>query len=58
MYRWQKTKEGEVFAHIGACIQKSIKIDKGTLEIIEECKGRSFSDKIRNMAAEYKRMKG
>ena len=39
--------------HIGANIQKSIKIDKETQEIIESVKGRSFSDKVRNMAEEY-----
>lgn len=43
--------------HIGANIQKSIKIDAETQEIIESVKGRSFSDKIRNMAAEYLRLK-
>ena len=53
MYRW---KNG-TYDHIKADIQKSIKIDKETAEIIESCQGRSFSDKIRNMAGEYKRMK-
>jgi hypothetical protein len=43
--------------HIGANIQKSIKIDKETKEIIESVKGRSFSDKVRNMAEEYLRLK-
>lgn len=42
--------------HIGANIQKSIKIDKETQEIIESVKGRSFSDKVRNMAEEYLRL--
>ena len=43
--------------HIGANIQKSIKIDKETQEIIESVKGRSFSDKVHNMAEEYLRLK-
>lgn len=43
--------------HIGANIQKSIKIDRETQEIIETVKGRSFSDKVRNMAEEYLRLK-
>ena len=43
--------------HIGANIQKSIKIDKETQEIIESVKGRSFSDQVRNMAEEYLRLK-
>ena len=43
--------------HIGANIQKSIKIDKETQEIIESVKGRSFSDEVRNMAEEYLRLK-
>lgn len=43
--------------HIGANIQKSIKIDKETQEIIETVKGRSFSDKVSNMAEEYLRLK-
>lgn len=43
--------------HIGANIKKSIKIDKETKEIIESVKGRSFSDKVRNMAEEYLRLK-
>ena len=43
--------------HIGANIQKSIKIDKETQEIIESVKGRSFSDKVRNMAEDYLRLK-
>ena len=43
--------------HIGANIQKSIKIDRETQEIIETVKGRSFSDKVRNMPEEYLRLK-
>lgn len=43
--------------HIGAHIQKSIKIDADTLEIIEGIKGRSFSDKVRKMATEYRKLK-
>lgn len=38
-------------------IQKSIKIDTETLEVIEGVEGRSFSDKVRNMVAEYRRLK-
>lgn len=57
MYRWKDTDVGRSYEHIGANIQKSIKIDAETLEIIEGCHGRSFSDKVRNMAAEYKAMK-
>lgn len=51
MYVW---KNGN-YVHVGANIQKSIKIDQETLEIIEGCKGRSFSDKVRKMAKEFKR---
>lgn len=57
MYRWKDTENGKTYEHIGANIQKSIKIDAETLEIIERCHGRSFSDKVRNMAAEYRAMK-
>lgn len=57
MYRWKETENGKTYDHIGANIQKSIKIDTETLEIIEGCHGRSFSDKVRNMAAEYRVMK-
>lgn len=53
MYTW---KNGS-YEHLGANIQKSIKIDNDTLEIIESCSGRSFSDKVRKMAEEYKRLK-
>lgn len=53
MYTW---KNGN-YQHVGANIQKSIKIDAETLEVIEAVKGRSFSDKVRNMAAEYRRLK-
>ena len=53
MYTW---KNGN-YQHVGANIQKSIKIDTETLEIIEAVNGRSFSDKVRNMAAEYIRLK-
>lgn len=42
---------------IGANIQKSIKIDAKTQEIIESVHGRSFSDKVRNMAEEYRKLK-
>lgn len=49
-------KNGD-YQHIGANIQKSIKIDAETLAIIETVKGRSFSDKVRKMAEEYKKMK-
>lgn len=51
MYTW---KNGN-YVHMGVNIQKSIKIDQETLEIIEGCAGRSFSDKVRNMAKEFKR---
>lgn len=57
MYKWKEGENGKVYEHIGANIQKSIKIDRETLEIIEGCHGRSFSDKVRNMAAEYKKLK-
>lgn len=53
MYTW---KNGN-YQHVGANIQKSIKIDAETLEIIEAVEGRSFSDKVRKMAAEYRRLK-
>lgn len=51
VYTW---KNGN-YVHMGVNIQKSIKIDQETLEIIEACAGRSFSDKVRNMAKEFKR---
>lgn len=57
MYIWKDGAEGRTYEHLGANIQKSIKIDKETLEIIEGCSGRSFSDKVRKMAAEYREMK-
>lgn len=57
MYRWKKGENGKTYGHIGANIQKSIKIDAETLEIIESCPGRSFSDKVRNMAAEFYELK-
>lgn len=57
MYRWKETENGKTYGHIGANIQKSIKIDRETLETIEGCRGRSFSDKVRNMAAEFRELK-
>lgn len=53
MYTW---KNGN-FQHVGANIQKSIKIDVATMEIIEGIEGRSFSEKVRKMAEEYKQLK-
>ena len=53
MYTW---KNGN-YQHVGASIQKSIKIDVETLEIIEKIEGRSFSEKVRNMAEEYQKIK-
>lgn len=53
MYTFKKG----VYQHIGANIQKSIKIDAETLKIIESVRGRSFSEKVRNMAEEYKKLK-
>lgn len=53
MYTFKKG----VYRHIGANIQKSIKIDAETLKIIESVRGRSFSEKVRNMAEEYKKLK-
>lgn len=55
MYVWKNN--GRTYEHLGANIQKSIKIDEETLEIINGCSGRSFSDKVRNMAKEYREMK-
>lgn len=55
VYVWKNN--GRTYEHIGANIQKSIKIDEETLEIINGCSGRSFSDKVRNMAREYREMK-
>ena len=57
MYKWKNTENGRVYDHMRANIQKSIKIDQETFDIISGCKGRSFSDKVRNMAAEYARTK-
>lgn len=53
MYKFKNGK----YQQLGANIQKSIKIDAETQEIIQGVKGRSFSDKVRNMAEEYKRLK-
>lgn len=55
MYVWKNN--GRNYEHLGANIQKSIKIDEETLEIINGCSGRSFSDKVRNMAKEYRKLK-
>lgn len=57
MYVWKDGENGKKYEHLGADIQKSIKIDEETLKIIEDCSGRSFSDKVRKMAAEYKELK-
>lgn len=57
MYIWKNGADGKRYEHLGANIQKSIKIDEETLRIIEGCSGRSFSDKVRKMAAEYKELK-
>lgn len=54
MYKWKK--DGS-YDHIRATTQKSIRIDKETEEIINAINGRSFSDKVRNMAQEYINMK-
>lgn len=53
MYTWRNGN----YQHLGANVQKSIKIDAETLEVIETVEGRSFSDKVRNMAAEYRKLK-
>lgn len=55
MYVWKNNRS--TYEHVGANIQKSIKIDQETLDIINGCSGRSFSDKVRNMAKEYRKMK-
>ena len=55
MYKWKHG--GRDYGHIGANIQKSIKIDAETQATIESVEGRSFSDKVRNMATEYRRIK-
>ncbi|MCX4292250.1 MAG: hypothetical protein OSJ36_10725 [Odoribacter sp.] len=55
VYVWKNN--GSTYEHMGANIQKSIKIDRETLDIINGCGGRSFSDKVRNMAKEYREMK-
>lgn len=57
MYVWKNGENGKTYDQLGANIQKSIKIDKETLKIIEGCSGRSFSDKVRKMASEYREMK-
>ena len=51
MYVWKNN--GSTYEHVGA----NIKIDQETLDIINGCSGRSFSDKVRNMAKEYRKMK-
>ena len=53
MYRFKETPSGWRYEQIRADIQKSIRIDRSTLEIIEGCEGRSFSDKLRRMAEDY-----
>lgn len=55
MYVWKNG--GSTYEHMRANIQKSIKIDEETFEIINGCSGRSFSDKVRNMAKEYRKLK-
>lgn len=57
MYKWKDGENGRTYAHMQANIQKSIKIDKATNDIITGCNGRSFSDKVRNMAAEFEKLK-
>ena len=48
---------GGRFRYIKCDIQKSIKIDKFTFEIIESCRGDNFSEKVRNLAEDYDRLK-
>ena len=57
MYVWKNNRNGSTYEHLGANIQKSIRIDKETFDIINGCCGRSFSDKVRKMAKEYQKMK-
>lgn len=46
-----------IYRKLGADIQKSIKLDFESYEIINGMPGRSFSDKVRNTAYEYRRLK-
>lgn len=57
MYVWKNGECGRTYEHMKADIQKSIKIDKETFDIISRCDGRSFSDKVRKMAAEYEKLR-
>lgn len=45
------------YRRLRADIQKSIRIDRETYEIIDSFEGRNFSDKIRKMAREFKKLK-
>lgn len=53
-YTW---KHGN-YQHLGANIQKCIKIDAETQTIIENVKGRSFSDSMRKQKIIRKEKKG
>lgn len=46
-----------IYTKLGADIQKTIKLDYKSYEIISGMHGRSFSDKVRNTAYEYERLK-
>lgn len=45
------------YSKLRADYQTSIRIDKRTKEIIDKMDGRSFSDKVRNLAYEYEELK-
>ena len=52
------TKYGrQDFVRVVCDIQKTIKIDSYTYEAIERCKGKNFSDKLRNLVTDYEIMK-
>lgn len=55
-YMYIKDRNGR-YSKLNADYQTSIRIDKRTKEIIDSMEGRSFSDKIRNLACQYEEMK-
>lgn len=44
------------WGHVNADIQKSVRLNSTAVQIIESVPGRSFSDKVRNMAYEYQEL--
>lgn len=57
MYRQITMGKGRIFTSSSCDIQKSVKLDRYAYDIISSCSGRSFSDKVRNLAYEYSNLK-